>query len=304
LPKLPSVLVVIVNYNHAKCLEDLMTSVLATKYPNFQVVFIDNASTDKSRELMKTFNDQRLKKILLSENLGLCKARNLGASHEESCYFAFLDPDVTVTQMWLQRLVDTLESDPSVGIAESNILSQIPWAASSMERVKLYALGAAFIVRNKLWHKLGGFDDDYFVGYDDQDLGWRTWLLGYKVVGVSDSVVYHVGALLRKGKGNRLFRYHDFKNRLSSFIKNFEPLTFLHEMPRIIFAMAAFCFEDFKHGQFDGILIAFWILKNLRKLLQKRSSIQDSRRIKDRDVKPLWDPTVRGSLRRSGRFLW
>jgi GT2 family glycosyltransferase len=281
-----------------------MTSVLATKYPNFRVVFIDNASTDNSRELVKTFNDQRLKKVLLSENLGLCKARNLGTKQEESCYFAFLDPDVMVTPMWLQKLVDMLEFDPSVGIAESNILSRIPWAASSKESVKLYALGAAFIVRNKLWHQLGGFDDDYFVGYDDQDLGWRTWLLGYRVVGVSDSVVYHVGALLRKGKVNRLFRYHDFKNRLSSFIKNFEPLTFLHEMPRIIFTMSAFCFEDFKHGQIDGVLIVFWILKNQRKLLQKRSSIQHSRRIRDRDVEPLWDPTVRGSLRRSGRFLW
>jgi hypothetical protein len=81
-------------------------------------------------------------------------------------------------------------------------------------------------------------------------------------------------------------------------------LTFLHETPRIIFAMAAFCFEDFKHGQIDGILIVSWILKNLSKLLQKRTLIQDSRRVKDRDLGPLWDPTVRGSLRRSGRFLW
>lgn len=281
-----------------------MASLFATKYPNFRVVLIDNASTDKSKEVLETFDDPRLEKNLLPENLGLCKARNLGANYEESCYYAFLDSDVTVTPMWLQRLVDTLESDPSVGIAESNVLSQIPWAASSGESVKLYALGAAFIVRNDLWHQLGGFDDDYFVGYDDQDLGWRTWLLGYRIVGVPESVVYHIGALLRKGKGNRLFRYHDFKNRLSSFIKNFEPLTFLHEMPRITFAMAAFWFEDFKNGQIDGIVIVFWILKNLGKLLRKRSLIQGTRRIKDRDIEPLWNPTARGSLHHSRRSIW
>jgi GT2 family glycosyltransferase len=270
------------------------------------VIFIDNASTDKSIEIIKTFDDQRLTKVFLSENLGLCKARNLGASYKESCYFAFLDPDVKVTPLWLQRLVDSMESDSNIGIAESNILSQIPWGSSSMEKVKLYALGASFIVRNKVWHQLGGFDDDYFVGYDDQDIGWRTWLLGYKVAGLSDSdsTVYHRPGLLRKGKGARLFRFHDFKNRLSSFIKNFEISTLLEETPRITIAIIGFCYSDFRNARIDGVRIVFWILKNIHKLLQKRYSIQETRRIKDGDIRPLWDPSVRGSLRRSGRFLW
>ena len=99
MPRVPAVSIVIVNYNHEKCLEDLMTSVLATKYSNFQVIFIDNASTDRSRDLMNAFDDHRLTKVFLSENLGLCKARNLGASYKESNYFAFLDPDVKVTSL-------------------------------------------------------------------------------------------------------------------------------------------------------------------------------------------------------------
>ena len=243
--KIPAVSIVIVNHNHEKCLEDVMTSVLATRYLNFRVIFIDNASTDKSRELMNTFNDHRLTKVFLSENLGLCKARNLGASYEENDYVAFLDPDVKVTPLWLQRLVDTMNSDSTIGIAESNILSPIPWGSSSMERVKLYALGASFIVRNKVWLQLGGFDEDYFVGYDDQDLGWRTWLLGYRVVGLSDSdsTVYHRPGLLRRGKGLRLFRFHDFKNRLSSFIKNFEASTLLQETPKITIELIYFCYD-------------------------------------------------------------
>ena len=279
---MPVVSIIIVNYNHEKYLEGLITSVLATKYSNFQVIFIDNASTDKSLELMRTFDDRRLIKVFLSENIGLCKARNLGANYVESNYFVFLDPDVEVTPLWLQRLVDTMGSDSNIGIAESNIVSGISWGSSSKERLKLYALGASFIVRNNVWRQLGGFDDDYFVGFDDQDLGWRTWLLGYKVVGVSDSdsTVYHCPGLLRKGRGLRIFRYHDFKNRLSSFIKNFETSTLLEESPRITFAIIVFCYTDFKNGQFDGLQIIFWILKNLRKLLQKRYLIQKTRRVK------------------------
>ena len=303
--KIPKVSIIIVNYNHAVCLKDLINSVLATEYGNFHIIFLDNASTDQSKEIMKTFSDRRLTKIFLPQNLGLCKARNLGTIYTESRYFAFLDPDVKVTPEWLQRLVETMESDANVGIAESNIFSQISWGASSSERVKLFALGASFIVRNNVWHQLGGFDEDFFIGFDDQDLGWRTWLLGYKVVGVSDPsyTVYHYPGGLRKGKVRQFFRFHDFKNRLSSLIKNFEVFTLLQETPRIIFAIIYFCYVDFLNGQIDGVRIFFWILKNLRKLLQKRYSIQITRKLKDRDIGPLWDPSVRGSFKRKGRFL-
>lgn len=301
---MPSVLVVIVNYNHAKCLEGLMNSVFATKYPNFQVVLLDNASSDNSQEIIKTFKDQRLRVVLLPENLGLCKARNLGASYSESGYFAFLDPDVSVTEMWLQELVDTMESDLTLGIAESTILSQIPWAASSKEKVKLFALGAAFIVRNRVWHQLNGFDDDYFVGYEDIDLGWRTWLLGYKVVGTTNSLVYHAGGLLRKGKLYNVFLYNDFKNRLSALITNLELSSLLYETPRIIYSIAYFFLGDLKGGRINVILSLFYIFKNQGKLLRKRVYIQGSRRIKDKDIKPLWDPSARDSLHRSGRYLW
>ena len=304
LPKVPSVLVVIVNYNHAKCLEGLMNSVFATEYPNFRVVLLDNASSDNSREIIKTFKDQRLRVVLLPENVGLCKARNLGASSSESSYFAFLDPDVIVTTMWLQRLVDTMESDLTLGIAESTITSQIPWAASSKERVKLFALGTAFIIRNSVWHQLGGFDDDYFVGYEDVDLGWRTWLLGYKVVGTTNSLVYHVGGLLRKGNLRNVFRYNDFKNRLSALITNLEFSSLLYETPRIIYSIAYFFVRDLKGGQINVILSLFYIFKNQSKLLRKRVYIQGSRRIKDKDIKTLWDPSARDTLHRSGRYLW
>ncbi len=302
--KSPVVLIVIVNYNHARDLENLVKSVLATEYAAFRVILVDNASTDKSRSVMNAFNDTRLTKVFLNENIGLCKARNLGTSLQEADYFAFLDPDVIVGPAWLQNLVVFMERDNAVGIAESNILSEIPWASSSSEHVKLYALGAAFIVRERVWNQLGGFDEDFFVGYDDQDLGWRTWLLGYQVAGVSDSIVYHFPGSLRKGELNRFFRYHDFKNRLTSLLKNLEFLTILYQTPRIVSLLAGFFHEDFRRKQTDGIHVVYWMARNMGKLLQKRSLIQQTRMIKDRDFDLLWNPSVRGSLRRRGFSLW
>jgi GT2 family glycosyltransferase len=300
----PSVVVVVVNFNQKRLLTGLITSLLKTSYANFKVVFVDNGSVDKSMELVDSFADPRLVKVALNENLGLCKGRNIGASYGENHYFAFLDPDVIVTPMWLQHLVDKMESDSTIGIAESNILSKVSWAASSPENIKLYALGAAFIVRSNVWKQLGGFDDDYFIGYEDQDIGWRAWLLGHKVIGVQNSTVYHFPGSLRKGSLNRVFRFHSLKNELSSMVKNLELFTLLQQFPRILYFVGSYCFEDFKNRNTEGLFALFWVTKNMGKLLQKRSVIQKTRKLKDKDVDPLWDPSVRGSFRRSGRYLW
>lgn len=294
-----------VNYNLERCLEDPLSSILATKYQSFEVILVDNASENGSRKLIETFNDQRLKKILLTKNIGLYAAGNLGAGKTKSEYIVFLDADVKVTSMWLRGLVNHMESNPEVGAAESTIISHIPYARSSRERVKLFPLGAAFIVRASVWRQLGGFDADYFVGYGDQDLGWRTWLLGYKVVRVPHSLVYHVGGLLSKKTAIRaLMRYHDFKNRISSLVKNLEGLTFLCEMPRMVLSIATYAFDDLKDGRIASLLGVFWVLKNLRKLIEKRNRVQRLRRIRDRDIEPLWNPSVRGSLRQNRLTLW
>jgi GT2 family glycosyltransferase len=299
----PQVLVVIVNYNQGRLLNGLLQSVLASEYSNFKVVLVDNGSVDNSLNILAKFNDPRLVKLPIFTNLGLCKGRNFGANYADSRYFVFLDPDVIVTPTWLERLVDKMESDSTIGIAESNIVSKVSWAASSPEKSKLYALGAAFIVRNNVWKQLGGFDDDYFIGYEDQDIGWRTWLLGHKVVGVADSTVFHFPGSLRKGSINKIFRYHSLKNELSSMIKNLEWLTLCKQFPRILYFTGSYCFEDFKNHNTEGLFAVFWVVKNMGRLLQKRIVIQKTRKLKDKDVDPLWNPSVRGSFRRSGRYL-
>lgn len=302
--KKPGVLIIIVNYNHGDCLRELIKSVLNTDYPNFTVVLIDNASHDKSRTIIESFNDNRLKKILLSENIGLCASRNLGANNAEDSYFAFLDADVKVTPSWLNSLVKVMESNTTVGIGESTIKSKVSYGRSSEEIVKLFALGASFIVRNDVWQELGGFDPAYFFGYDDADLGWRSWMLGYSVIRVPDSIVYHAAGLIRKGPRVRVLHYHDFKNRLSSLMTNLEAASLFKEMPRIIVTVVRDFLRDFREGQITSLISTFWVLRNLPILFSKRKLLQSGRRLRDSEIASLWDPFVRGSLHENRLSIW
>jgi GT2 family glycosyltransferase len=300
----PTVLVVIVNYNQEKNISPLLQSLLKTSYTNCQIILIDNASNDNSRKIIDSFNDPRFHKIYLSTNKGLCYARNIGANFIKTEYIAFLDPDVVVDPIWLTSLLKSFNESQKIGVVESRIISKIDWGASAKEHVKLYALGAAFIIKRDVWTRLGGFDRDFFVGYDDQDLGWRTWILGYQVIGSSDSIVYHYPGYLRKGNINFLFRYHDFKNRLVSLAKNLEMASLLQQTPRINLLTINFLIDDFKNSRSDGFRIIHWFLLNLPKTIEKRKIVQRTRKLKDKEITVLWNPDIRGSIRRQGKSLW
>jgi len=85
------------------------------------------------------------------------------------------------------------------------------------------ARGASMLVRRSVFEKLGRFDEKFFVSFEDVDLGWRTWILGYRVILIPTSVVYHYGGItIEKLKSEIAF--HGFKNQLSMKITNFEPV--------------------------------------------------------------------------------
>jgi len=83
------------------------------------------------------------------------------------------------------------------------------------------ARGASMLIQKKVFDELGGFDDAFFATFEDVDLGWRSWILGYKTVLVPKSIVYHMGGQTVNIFKNEL-AFHGFKNQLSMKITNFE----------------------------------------------------------------------------------
>lgn len=218
----PFVSIIILNYNGQRFLGNCLSSVLETRYPRFEVVLVDNASTDGSLDIAEKASAKygKIKIVKNQKNLGYGPANNVGFKHAIGDYIAFLNNDTAVDPEWLTALVDTMETDGTIGLAQSLILNMdgqriqaAGWLVgdyiiclnSVFEKRKLdddelpdvfeisFAQGTSMMIRRDLVREIGLFDARYFWFYDDTYLSFKTWLVGERVVTVSKSIVYHAG---------------------------------------------------------------------------------------------------------------
>jgi GT2 family glycosyltransferase len=107
---LPKIAVVILNWNGRNYLEKFLPSVLASSYPNFEVIVADNGSTDDSLDfLQKQYPSVRI--IRLDKNYGFAGGNNRALAQIESDYYMILNSDVEVQIRWLEPMEELLESD-------------------------------------------------------------------------------------------------------------------------------------------------------------------------------------------------
>jgi len=233
--------IIIANHNGKEYLDKCLDSLKNTKYSNFEIVVIDNNSTDSSLELVKQ-NYPHVKLIELKQNLGFAASNNLAAREARGEFCIFLNNDTIVTSTWLSELVRSLirGKDKQVAIAQSFLLRPDGRVDSSgdfidrfgrsyssilrnppEDREILSARGACMIVRKEIFWKLGGFEEDFFASFEDVHLGWKAWIAGYKVVLASNSIVYHFGGQTVKGLKSTI-NFHSMKNQTCVILLNFE----------------------------------------------------------------------------------
>jgi len=213
----PKVRVVVLNWNGCAMLPACLDSVVALDYPSdrMEVVVVDNGSTDGSVDLVRS----RYPGVVVvshETNLGFAMANNRAVSGAASPYVALLNNDCRVHAGWLAALVDYLEDSPRAAGAGSLVLDwdgdRIDFAGAAMSltgrghqpehgrpaaelprhpSAQLFANGAAMLVRRDAFLDAGGFDERFFAYYEDVDLGWRLWILGWEVALVPSSIAYH-----------------------------------------------------------------------------------------------------------------
>ncbi len=221
---LPPVSLIVVNYNGKSKLGSLfdkfLSSLLTTDYPNFDVLFIDNASTDNSIDhVIKNFPNTRLKIIKLKQNIGYSGAINLALNLTQSEIIGIMNNDLIFTNpAWLKSLIQFMLTHPDVKIVqplltydnefidsaggELNLL-MVAWDRYSRKRITeidhkkpiftLSPSGALFLIKKDLIKQFKNkiFDEEYFAYYEDVELGLRTNLMGYKIATIPWITVIH-----------------------------------------------------------------------------------------------------------------
>lgn len=295
--------IIILNYNGKDFLNECLASVLKSSYPNFEIILIDNASTDNSIDLVqRRYGHVPILKIVRNaSNLGFAAGNNVGTSYGKGKYIVFLNNDTVVEPNWLIELVSVMESDAKIGAAQSKLLSLADKRTidSAGDFVDYYGLsfrrgswgeedkgqydrieeifsarGAALIVRNKILAEIGAFDADFFLSYEDIDLCWRIRLNGNKIVFVPKSRVYHTGGATTISSSVSVF--HIEKNRLSTLLKNM-PLKYLVKYNPLTFTLGEMiCDLMFNRPLllYAKIKAILWVLNNFKKIWCKRLLIQ------------------------------
>lgn len=253
---LPSVSVVILNWNGLGYLQQFLPSICASSYPNLQIIVGDNASTDNSIEFIGAKYPQ-IKVIANDKNYGFADGYNKILGQVDSDYFVLLNSDVEVHSEWIQPVIALMETDPAIVAAQPKILSykdrdKFEYAGAAggfldifgypfcrgriFDSVELdtgqyddvkeifWASGAALFVKRDKWIEVGGLDEDFFAHMEEIDLCWRLKNKGYKVMYCPGSVVYHVGGGTLNSE-SPFKTYLNFRNNLVLIQKN---LPFFH----------------------------------------------------------------------------
>lgn len=299
--------VVILNWNGKKLLEEFLPSVVQHSKADAAIYVIDNASSDGSIYFLKT-NFPEIKIIQNPDNFGYAKGYNEGLKQVEANLYVLLNSDVTVTKNWLSPVVEQFKNNPRIAAAQPKILdyknkSYFEYAGAAGGFIDKYgypycrgrifntlekdegqyddtseifwASGACLFVRKDAFEQVRGFDEDYFAHQEEIDLCWRFFNLGYEVICVNQSKVYHLGGGTLKNT-NPTKTYLNFRNSLFNLVKN-APKS---KIPGRIFIRMLFdgvagiqFILSFKLSHFIAILKAHLsFYSNLRKTLQKRTN--------------------------------
>ena len=237
-----SVSIIIVNYNGSKHLEKCLSSINSLDYPSerFEVIVFDNGSKDNSLSAVKRVCPSAT--VLENpRNIGFAAPHRLAARVAKGNVLAFLNNDMRVDSKWLKEGVSPLNPSKGIVCSSSKIKTwegkhvefqggslqylgyadQVKEADANNKEGILFPCGGAMFILKEVFLEAGCFDDDYFAIFEDVDLGWRLWLMGYRVVLAPDSIVYHRGhsTLDKQGQEKKRFLMH--RNALMTIIKNY-----------------------------------------------------------------------------------
>jgi GT2 family glycosyltransferase len=301
----PLVSIIISNYNGRKLIESCLDSVLHwSQGIDCEVIVIDACSTDGSVEFIKThYKNPNLKVLAFDHRIGLAESNDIGLMSARGKYVMFLDNDVIIQSRWLEPLISAAESSQRFGAAQPMLISlnsgkidtlggmidcfgnAIGIAAGETPnrhhdtREVFFPRGAAFFANKQALISVGGFDPDFFLGYEEIDPSWRLWLAGYQVLSIPSSRIMHAIGRTSSRRPIGLSQFHGKKNQIAMLIKNYELTNVLKYLPLQLLLLNLFeMLLALLVGKPSPIVsywqAVYWNIKNIRRTLEKRCYVQ------------------------------
>ena len=323
-----TVRVIVLNWNGQRWLDACLAALYRQTRPPDEIVVVDNASTDDSVEHLRVRWPQ-VRVMTLPTNVGFAAGNNRGADDASTDALVFLNNDTEVEPEWLDALVRAAEGDSKRGLVTSRIVyldrpdvidssgdgylrcgggfkhgHGQSLASYAESRSVFGACGAAFLIRRDWWERLGGFDESFFMVYEDVDLSYRARLGGATVWYAADAVVRHAGSA-SMGRVSDLAVYCGQRNLEWTWLKNTpRGLLWRSVVPHLLYNVAGFTAYA-RHGR-----IAPWVrgkvaaLAGLPRLLRARTHVQSTRTATNQDLWSVMEPDWIGVKRLEKQFTF
>jgi GT2 family glycosyltransferase len=303
--KEPLVSVIILNFNGRDLLRKCLQSVFKTEYPNYEVIVVDNGSTDESCVVVeREFPHVQL--IRSHENCGYSEGNNIGILNSRGEFMVLLNNDTVVNPEWLSELVPEAERNPEYfyqpkilfvgsdrinsagncvqlfGFAFPRGLGEVDVGQYDGKCEVSYASGACVLASRRLVEDVGFLDEGFFTFYEDVNWGWRALMRGYKTIYVPSAVIYHKwGSSWGRLMSSRKFFLIE-RSRVASVLRNYSFRTLVILFPALVFVeLLVFSYCFLRGFLSEKVRVYGDLLRFRRVLVSQRRELQGRRRMSD-----------------------
>lgn len=306
--------IILVNWNGKKWLEQCLPTLGKQTYKNFEVILVDNGSRDNSIDFVRK-NFPKVKIIKSKDNLGFAGGNNLGLKKAKGELILLLNSDTKVPKDYLEKFIKAFDEIPNLASAQSKIRLMFEpnkldscgafWTSTSFlyhfgngknQNLPKYNQsfsvftnkGASMLISKKVIDEIDLFDEDFWNYYEETDFCHRAWLAGYECWYYPQTEIRHAMGVTTFKFTSANIQFHNFKNKLLSFLKNFEKRTLVTVIPMFIILNIGISVVWLLQGRFGNSIALYrafwWNIVHIPETLKKRSKVQKLRKRSDREI--------------------